>query len=168
MLNDFYENFSKNNHKNDNVKADPFKNVKAFAIVKQAPIKEFAMYKKPHSNPIKQKEDIFGRFNKYRPHSFSIKEQGHNPFEKIFGFKFERKPEHAPLPSAYQYKSILKADPFDIAMDKAEVENYLEEGEYEKAVATNHNKSEQFYESFKQRNAKKEGGEDYKELNPKY
>ena len=90
MLNDFYENFSKNNQKNNNAIADHFKNVKAFAIVKQAPIKEFSMYKKPHSNPIKQKEDIFGRSNKYRPHSFSIKEQGHNPFEKLFGFKFAK------------------------------------------------------------------------------
>ena len=154
MLNAFYTDYM--NKKKDNGKDSiSFYEIKGQArpIKRSEGVKEFnEWYKTPKAFPVvKPTNEPISIINP-KIGEFKKKVLTSNPFDFLYGFKLES-PDSRPLPNAYRYKSLLNDSDLNIAMDIAEGNNYLEEGEVKKAEETfgNKDRASAFYDQFKER-----------------
>ena len=157
MLNSFYGEYIKNRNKNDHlikIKQPTIKPiVKNGHIVRNNSIintepKARSIVKNGHLVTNKSIIDT-------KPEAHTISKTSSNPYQKLFGFNFDKyKMEHK-LSNAYRYSGLLGESDLNLAMDIAETANYIDEGELDKAFEIgNKDKTAEFYERFKERNAK--------------
>ena len=155
MLNNFYGDYIKT--KNTNQTVIKINQPTARPIIKNGHIvrNNSMINTDPKAQPIVRNGNII-RNNSIidvKPQAHSINKSV-NPYQKYFGFSFDKYKMNHTLPNASRYSGLLGESYLNIAMDVAESEHYINEGEIDKAFETgSKDKTSEFYKKFKESNA---------------
>ena len=159
MLNSFYGEYIKNRNKNDQLMKIKQPTIKP--IVKNGHLvrnNKYSINPDPKSQPIVRNGHLITNKSiiDTKPEAHTISKTSSNPYEKLFGFNFDKyKMEHK-LPNAYRYSGLLGESDLNLAMDVAETENYIVDGELDKAFEIgNKDKTSEFYKRFKENFSRK-------------